>query len=362
MSRATAEGTAHYRERFAGQIDSSHFREAGGLQLSSIGLGTYLGEEDAETSRRYEAAITRATALGCNVIDSAINYRFQQSERAIGQSLAQGSAARDELFISTKGGYVPYEGSFPEDPAQYIGATYIDTGLAEPEDFAQGGQHCMAPGFLANQLAQSLANFQLDCIDLYYVHNPEGQLGEITRPVFMQRLRKAFECLEQAAANGQIARYGLATWNGFRQLPSARDYLALGEIVALARQVAGDAHHFAAIQLPVNLAMPEAFDHRNQPLNGAWRSTLEAAQELGIMVFASASLLQARLSRNLPGAVRAALGADVSDAQRALQFARSLPGVTCALVGMSRESHVDENLRLAHRPLLSADDLKKVGV
>ena len=361
MKRATAEGTARYRERLAGQVDASHFRQAGGLWLSSIGLGTYLGEADEETSRRYAAAIGRALELGCNVIDTAINYRFQLSERAIGQALGQGGLARDEFFVSTKGGYVPYEGSFPEDPAQYITATYIDTGLARPEDFAQGGQHCMTPSFLANQLAQSRANLRLETIDLYYVHNPEGQLGEITRPEFMERLRKAFEFLEQAAADGHIGRYGLATWNGFRQLPSARDYLSLAEIVGLAHSVAGDAHHFGAIQLPVNLAMPEAFDHQNQQVNGAWRSTLDAAQELGIMVFASASLLQARLSRNLPGAVRAALGSDLSDAQRALQFSRSLPEVTCALVGMSSVQHVEENLRLAQRPRLTAAELKKVA-
>ena len=36
-----------------------------------------------------------------------------------------------------------------------------------------------------------------------------------------------------------------------------------------------------------------------------------------------------------------------TDAQRALQFARSAPGVTTALVGMSNPSHVVENLALA---------------
>ena len=361
MNRATVEGTARYRERLAGQSEASHFQKVAGLWLSSIGLGTYLGEADEETSRRYAAAIERALELGCNVIDTAINYRFQLSERAIGQALAQGSVPRDELFVSTKGGYVPYDGSFPEDPAQAITSAYIDTGIARPEDFAQGGQHCITPAFMANQLAQSRANLRLETIDLYYVHNPEGQLGEISRPAFMERLRRAFEFLEQAAAAGHIDRYGLATWNGFRQLPSARDYLSLAEIVGLAHSVAGDAHHFGAIQLPVNLAMPEAFDHQNQQVDGAWRSTLDAAQELGIMVFASASLLQARLSRNLPGAVRAALGSDLSDAQRALQFARSLPEVTCALVGMSSIRHVEENLRLAQRPRLTVAELKKVA-
>jgi aryl-alcohol dehydrogenase-like predicted oxidoreductase len=36
-----------------------------------------------------------------------------------------------------------------------------------------------------------------------------------------------------------------------------------------------------------------------------------------------------------------------TSAQRALQFARSTPGVTTALVGMGRREHVAENLDVA---------------
>jgi len=34
------------------------------------------------------------------------------------------------------------------------------------------------------------------------------------------------------------------------------------------------------------------------------------------------------------------------DAQTGIQFVRSMPGVTTALVGMSQVEHVDENLQL----------------
>ncbi|MBI2081116.1 MAG: aldo/keto reductase, partial [candidate division NC10 bacterium] len=73
---ATAEGTAAYRARFAPALPLAHFRDFGGLALSSIGLGTYLGEPDAATDGLYREAVVRAVGLGCNVIDSAINYRF----------------------------------------------------------------------------------------------------------------------------------------------------------------------------------------------------------------------------------------------------------------------------------------------
>ena len=42
---ATAEGTKRYQQRFAGAAED-HFREEQGLTLSSIGIGTYLGDPE----------------------------------------------------------------------------------------------------------------------------------------------------------------------------------------------------------------------------------------------------------------------------------------------------------------------------
>ena len=75
-------------ERFR-EAAPSHFRDANGLRLSSIGVGTYLGDADDSTDADYTAAIRRAIALGCNVVDTAINYRCQRSERAIGAAIRQ---------------------------------------------------------------------------------------------------------------------------------------------------------------------------------------------------------------------------------------------------------------------------------
>ena len=84
---ATPEGTERYRARFD-QAAEGHFRQEQGLVMSSIGLGTYLGEADERTDELYRRAVVRAVELGCNVIDSAINYRFQRSERSVGAALA----------------------------------------------------------------------------------------------------------------------------------------------------------------------------------------------------------------------------------------------------------------------------------
>src|SRR3954470_1862395 len=103
---ATLEGTARYRDRFKDESAENHFRLEQNLWLSSIGIGTYLGRPDAATDDGYAGAVVRAAELGVNVIDSAANYRFQRSERAIGGALSrltqELSFARSELVICTK--------------------------------------------------------------------------------------------------------------------------------------------------------------------------------------------------------------------------------------------------------------------
>lgn len=351
-SFATPEGTARYAKRFPpGRAADGHFRERNGLLLSSIGIGTYLGEPNATTDHSYTDAIVAAVSSGVNVIDSAINYRFQRSERSIGAALQQLAAAgipRDEILLCTKGGFLTPDGGVPADPRAYFMDEYIRPGILRPEDIAGGG-HCMTPRFLENQLQRSLRNLGVDCVDVYYVHNPEAQLATVPRDEFLRRLRVTFEYLESAATAGMIRAYGAATWNGFRQTHENSDYLSLHDMVSAAREVAGDTHRFRFVQLPFNLAMTEALGRANQLFNGKYVPLVEAAREFGITVIASASLLQGQVARNLPAFVGNVLGLD-SDLLNALQFARSSPGITAALVGMSHRAHVDFNLKLARIP------------
>ena len=120
----------------------------------------------------------------------------------------------------------------------------------------------------------------------------------------------------------------------------------------MATEVGGADHHFRVVQLPYNLAMPEALAVRSQ----GERSLLGAATDAGIYVMTSASILQGRLAQHLPESVRARLDPQLeTNAQRALQFVRSTPGVGTALVGMKRTEHVDENAKVAALPALPAE-------
>jgi aryl-alcohol dehydrogenase-like predicted oxidoreductase len=358
---ATKEGTAHYAQRFAGRAASGHFRAAHRMTLSSLGIGTYLGQPEEKTDEAYTTAVVAAVESGINVLDSAINYRFQRSERSIGAALQQLAAKgfpREEIVLCTKGGYLTPDGSMPAEPNEYFFREYIQRGVFSAKDLA-GGSHCMTPKFLKDQLGRSLKNLGVDCIDIYYLHNAETQLSEISKPEFLERVRVAFEFLESAVDAGEIRYYGMATWNGFRQDPRARDAMQLGEIAQIAQEIAGGMHHFRFAQLPFNLAMPEALTLGNQMLRERERTMAEAAADLDIMLIASASLLQGQVARNLPCLVAEAFGLG-NDVERALQFARSAPGITTALVGMSRVEHVKANARLVGVAPATVEEFSKL--
>ena len=365
---ATAEDTARYRNRFPHLRDAGHFRRpqrvpgAGELWLSSIGLGTYLGEPEDSADREYIEAASTAVRSGINVLDTAINYRHQRSERNVGAALKRlieaGELHRGEVLVCTKAGYLSFDGNLPADPAAYFRREYVEPGILDPSHVV-GRMHCMAPSYLENQIERSRRNLGLETIDVFYVHNPESQLADLPREVFQQRLREAFVMLERLVKSGSLRFYGMATWSAFRLPEGARDSISLWEVEKLAREAGGEQHHFRFVQLPFNLAMPEAYALLNQPEGKQKMSLLSAAVQLGMAVVGSATLHQGQLAHGLPDFVGRALGLK-SDAENAIQFSRSAPGLTTSLVGMGHKEHVAANLRTALVPPTPPEDWSKL--
>jgi aryl-alcohol dehydrogenase-like predicted oxidoreductase len=93
--------------------------------------------------------------------------------------------------------------------------------------------------------------------------------------------------------------------------------------------------------------MTEAFTRANQRAGKEMVTLVEAARRLGVYIMASASVYQGQLTRNLPAVLAEHLPGLATDAQRALQFVRSTPGIGTALVGMKSVQHVEENAGVA---------------
>ncbi|QLG26378.1 aldo/keto reductase [Halorarum halophilum] len=343
---ATAAGTWGYRDRFGNAFGRTYFRRFGPGVVSSFGLGTYLGEPTDAVDERYREAIRTALDSGVNLVDTAVNYRCQRSERAVGDALRASSAGREEVVVATKGGFLPFDGGRPDDPGAYVREQFVEPGLVDPADLARGS-HSIEPDFLETMLDRSLANLNLDAVDLYYVHNPETQLAARDREAVYDQLADAFRALERRRAAGDIGGYGVATWEAFRVQPDHDAYLDLAEVLARAEDAAdvagADECGLRAIQLPFNVGMADAFTVRAHTGGDERVSALEFAHREGLGVFASAALGQGELAAGIPPEIAAELEGDTT-AQRALNFVRSAPAVTAALVGASTVEHVRENV------------------
>jgi aryl-alcohol dehydrogenase-like predicted oxidoreductase len=349
--RATAEGTRRFAARFAGL--PGHFRVPDRLALSSIGLGTRGGEAGGADDVAYRGAVLRALELGCNVFDSSIAYRSMTSERALGAALrrafARGLAARDEVFAISKCGYLSIDPASPlvlRDPRRYLSATYVDSGLVDPDE-AVNGVHVLSPRFVRDQLRRSRENLGLATLDLYCLDDPELQLLAHGPDAFRARLRAVIAELEEAVRAGEIASWGISSWSGFITPHTEKGHLSISELLELALDVGGADHHLRGFALPYGAGVTQALSVDSQFVPGGTAGVLEALRDTGSAVFAAAPLARGRAVRGLPRFVAEHLPGLASDAARALQLARSTPGVSSALVGMRDLSHVEQNLGIA---------------
>tara|TARA_B100000953_G_scaffold33359_1_gene26435 strand:- start:6238 stop:7341 length:1104 start_codon:yes stop_codon:yes gene_type:complete len=355
---ATPEGTKNFTVKHD-SIPEKNFNIFQDLSLSNVGIGTYLGNPDSDTDNMVKNAVKKSVLAGVNVIDTAINYRAQKAERSVGQAISElvneNKISRDEIFISTKNGYVTNDGDIQEDLMQYVIRELGKPGIVKEGDISSG-YHCMTVPYLEDQLNRSLKNLQLECIDLIYIHNSVEGNPEMSKETFLQKLKDVFEFYEQKRKDGKIRFYGMATWECFRVAEDHKMFLSLEQVIAIAKSVGGDDHGFRFIQLPYNLHFDQALMQKNQLANNKFASILESAKQLNIGVFTSVPLMQGKLldwAKNKPELT------EVSPSVGLLQFIRSTPGVLAPLVGQKSDAHVTENLEVMKIDPLSEDDFIK---
>jgi len=351
---ATSDGTKKFVDNFGTSV--LNYKHAQNLFLSNVGIGTYLGEANAKTDTLVINAVKQSILSGINVIDTAINYRSQKAERSVGKAISElieeGKISRDQIFISSKNGYVTNDADIPQDFWEYVKHEYAQKGIVKEGDITSG-YHCMTPTYLEDQLDRSLKNLGLDCIDLMYLHNAvEGQIKDVSMEKFLQNLESVFELYEKKRKEGKIRFYGMATWECFRVPPENPLYLSLFDTFNLAKKVGGENHGFRFIQLPFNMYYDQALLAKNQSLDGKPTTVLQTATALNMGVFTSVPLMQGRLL--VPGAMPEFN--ELKPSLRALQFIRSTPGVLAPLVGQKSPEHVSENLEIMKIPTIPENE------
>ncbi len=349
---ASRDGTRGFQLRAVShrKLPPAHFRPApGGLELSSLGVGTYLGPADRRTDVAVEQAVRIAVGSGrVNVLDTAINYRHQRAERSVGRALRhlveESQVAREELFVATKAGYLAPDGEAGRSPQQWVQEELVDRGVLAVEDIVDGS-NAMSPRYLRDQVERSRQNLGVATLDLLYLHNvADAQIPAVGPVEFERRLGAAFEVLEELRRADALRSYGLATWECLRDSPASPGHFDLERAVEIARDVGGPDHGFRFVQFPFNVAMPEAARALTQRVGDARCTLFEAVQRLGLGAFTSVPLLQGQLAQH--GPTRAGL----SRAQTAIQFARSASGTIGPLVGQKRAEHLSEDLEVASLP------------
>ena len=359
---ATAEATMAYSRRQGEAFDRGHYSDfRGGVKLSAIGLGSFPGAATDTADRALADIVFRGVTSGLNVIDTAVHYRYGRSLSAIAEGLKRAVAAgvdRRALWLMSKGGFVNFSGAAPADPKAYVQAEIIDRGLASAEDCA--GFHVLSRPYIRAQIDLSRKALGVETLDAFLVDQPEVHIPVFGKAALIRKLGEIFVELEPAVKAGAINFYGVSSFHAFRVPTDDASFISLASLIALAEKAAKETtgherdHHFALLELPFNAVMLDGFSRFNQITGeGSEASTLQAALQLKLYTVASHGLFKGHLAHHAVDILTQAMPRLANNAQRALQFNRSTPGLGTTLVGMSTPAHLDDVLAVARSPLLS---------
>jgi aryl-alcohol dehydrogenase-like predicted oxidoreductase len=242
-------------------------------QLTQVGFGGY---RLSGTGEHY-AALARSLSLGCNLIDTSSNYANGKSEELIGEVIA--GHAHHDVFVLTKAGYIQEEMLARLGGRQEIEQEIVWLG--------QGSGHCIHPDFLKTQIEQSCGRLQRARLDGLLLHNPEYYFRESdagrSQVQYYQRIKRAFELLEDQVAQGKIGYYGVSS-NTFPLSTALPSTINLNNLLNIARDVSGS-HHFRLIQFPFNLLEREALKMHHDGV-----SLIETARRNNLRTFSNRPL------------------------------------------------------------------------
>ena len=306
---------------------------ASGLKLPAVSLGLWHNFGDTARYETMREICLTAFDQGVTHFDLANNYGPEpgSAERNFGRILKEELAPwRDELIISTKAGYLMW-----------------------PGPYGDGGSR----KYLLASLDQSLRRLGLDYVDVFYHHrmDPETPLEE------------TMGALAQAVRNGKALYAGLSNYDGptLEQAAALLDEMGVPFVInqnrysILDRTVERNGLLAAARRLGRGLIV---FSPLAQGLlTGRYLEGIPADSRVRTdgRFLKEASITEKAVARaRALNAIAAARGQSL--AEMALAWLLQKEGVTSVLVGASRAGQLLENLRAAHSPAFTADELAAI--
>lgn len=280
-----------------------------GLMVSEIGYGGWaMGKwmwGDDVVDEESIAAVHRALELGINFFDTAAVYGEGHSERVLGKALV---GRRDEVIIATKCGRI----------------------------CADDGSMCndSRPASINAECEQSLRNLQTDFIDLYQVHWPDEKVPYEETMAALMKLRE----------QGKIRHIGVSNFT----VPMVERMMAAGELVSLQPPYSLLRRGIEAESLPFcrqhDLAVLAYSPMQRGLLTGKYgpgATFPDSDSRSRDPLFQGERLAQIAAAVEQMGQMAAAHGRTA--AQMAIAWVLHQPGLTVALCGAKRASHIEES-------------------
>jgi len=276
---------------------------ATGLQVSEIGFGcaSYWGLARFD-ERRAVGLVHRALELGVTLFDTGASYSAGQAEPRLGRALRGRDASN--LVVATKAG------------------TFHAGDRRTGRDFS--------PAAITASAERSLRNLGLEALPLLQLHGPATD--ELT-----DELRAALANLK---ARGLVRAVGVNSFD-----PAVIDHVVglpdfdavMVDFNVLRPERAALIARAAAAEKGVLAGMPLAMGHTR-----GWLQRLRGPQDLWYL---ARGLVRHREEMRRGGQFRFLQGLDgITGSQAALAYVLAHPGVSAAVVGVTRPAHLEENV------------------
>ncbi len=305
-----------------------------GLKLPAISLGLWHNFGDVDNMDNMKALVTRAFDMGITHFDLANNYGPPpgSAEKNFGRILKEElHSYRDELIISTKAGYGMWEGP------------YGDFGSRK---------------YLLSSLDQSLKRMDLDYVDIFYHHRPDPDT-----PV-----EESMLALDSAVRQGKALYVGLSNYKR-EQIKEA--YTILKELKTpfvihqpsysiLNRWIEEDGLKDYAVEIGIGLIAfsPLAQGMLTNRYLGGIPDDSRAGR--GVSPFLTKAKINpdqiAMISRL--NDIAASRGQTL--AQMALSWVLREGKVASVLIGASKTTQIEDNIRCLNSPDFTRDELKAI--
>jgi 1-deoxyxylulose-5-phosphate synthase len=296
-----------------------------GVQVSAIGLGSWLTYSGGVGRERTEACTRAAFDAGITFFDTANAYGRGAAERAWGEILA--AYPRDSYVLATK---------------VYYPMSATDRGLSRAQ--------------VHKQLDASLARLRTDYVDLYQCHRYDESTP----------LEETLAALTEVVAAGKARQVGFSEWPVSR----VREALAMPGVAkfvssqpqysALHREPEAELFGLCAAngisQVVWSPLAQGVLTGKYRPGERPPADSRAGSREMGRFI---GRFLQRATLERVQRFVRVAEGAGMTPSQLALAWVLRERTVASAIVGASRPEQVRENAAAAGRTL-SADTLAAI--